>query len=96
MPCRGKRYGLNVSKKYDNGSDAWLMMDGNPGEWAVAFHGVNSPENRFENTTVLKSILQGKSKGEMLKAGTRQTYENSQALNCNSRVGRGIYCSPHF
>ena len=28
-PVFCKRYGLNVSKKYDNGSDQWLLMDGN-------------------------------------------------------------------
>ena len=63
MPCRGKRYGLNVSKKYDNGSDAWLMMDGNPGEWAVAFHGVSSPNSSCRNAKVLNAIMEGKDKG---------------------------------
>jgi hypothetical protein len=31
MPIKCKRYGLNVSKKYDNGDDTWLKMDGSPG-----------------------------------------------------------------
>ena len=33
------RLGLRVKGRYDNGNDDWLMMDGNPREWAVAFHG---------------------------------------------------------
>ena len=35
-----KRIGLNVKSKYDNGNDDWLKMNGNPREWAVAFHGI--------------------------------------------------------
>ena len=33
-----ERAGLKVMDKYENNN--WLMMDGNPEEWAVAFHGV--------------------------------------------------------
>ena len=29
---------MRVSDRYPDG-DAWLMMDGNKDEWAVAFHG---------------------------------------------------------
>ena len=36
-----RRIGLNVLTKFDNGNDEWLMMNGNPGEWAVAFHGIS-------------------------------------------------------
>lgn len=31
MPVKCKRYGLNVSGKYDNGSDRWLEMNGQDG-----------------------------------------------------------------
>jgi hypothetical protein len=30
---------------YDNGNDQWLEMDGYPGEWVVAFHGVRTPRS---------------------------------------------------
>ena len=33
------RIGLRVRRRYDNGNDDWLKMDGNPHEWAVGFHG---------------------------------------------------------
>ena len=33
------RLGLRVKGRYDDGNDDWLMMNGNPREWAVAFHG---------------------------------------------------------
>ena len=46
-----KRVGLKVSGKYDGGNDDWLSMDGNPNEWAVAFHGVGNsfyyPESKM-------------------------------------------------
>ena len=38
------RVGLSVKGKYDNGNDDWLMMNGNPGEWAVGFHGSSTPD----------------------------------------------------
>ena len=46
------------------------MMDGKPGEWAVAFHGVRTPKS-FEvgQPKVLNLIMDGLSAGKMLKAG---------------------------
>ena len=35
------RLGLSVSKKFDGGNDDWLMMNGNPNEWAVGYHGIS-------------------------------------------------------
>ena len=63
MPVNCKRYGLNVSKKYDNGSDQWLLMDGNPNEWAVAFHGVRGPNDSCGNSKVMNAIMSGLDKG---------------------------------
>ena len=39
FPVGWKGYGLKVAGKYDNGNDNWLMMDNNPEEWYVFFHG---------------------------------------------------------
>ena len=49
MPIRCERYGLKVSKLFDGGDATWLGMENGPGEWAVAFHGVNRPNERFQN-----------------------------------------------
>lgn len=58
-PKNCKRYGLKVQDLYE--SNDWLKMDGNPGEWAVAFHAVKSPETICENgKKVLESIMDGK------------------------------------
>ena len=59
LPVHCKRYGLKVSGRYDEKNDAWLMMDENPEEWAVAFHGVSFPSSPYRKTTVLKSIMSG-------------------------------------
>lgn len=42
LPVRAKRFGLRVRTEYDEGNDDWLKMNGNPYEWAVAFHGVRN------------------------------------------------------
>ena len=33
-----ERVGLSVRNKFND--DGWIEMNGNPNEWAVAFHGV--------------------------------------------------------
>jgi hypothetical protein len=35
-------YGLKVLDQYDNGNNDWIAMDGNPNEWAVAYHGTKA------------------------------------------------------
>lgn len=39
-PAGWKRFPLKVTGKYDDG-DAWTGVDGQPGEWAVAYHGTH-------------------------------------------------------
>lgn len=64
QPIKCKRFGIKVSGLYDKGNDDWLKMDGNPGEWAVTYHGVKSPDTNCTNTTSrLESILSGRKKG---------------------------------
>lgn len=59
------------------------MMNGNPREWAIAFHGVKHPENKCDNgKKVLESIMEGKEKGEMLRVnGPNQIRKNDDCLN---------------
>ena len=66
-------------------------MNGQVGEWAVAFHGVTRPASCFF------SIMSGLSAGEMLKAGAGQQCSNYPAVNNAAElVGEGVYFSPHF
>lgn len=54
QPVLGRRYGINILNKYDNGSNTWLNMNGSVGEWAVGYHGVNYPSR------CLKAIMNGR------------------------------------
>ncbi len=56
-----------MSKQYDNGDDTWLMMNGKPREWAVAFHGVKAPKAFKNGQRTLNSIMQGRETGTMLQ-----------------------------
>ena len=40
-PLGYKGYGLQVSKKYDNGDDTWLGYENTIGEWYIAYHGTS-------------------------------------------------------
>ena len=57
---------MNAKSKYDNGNDDWLKMDGNPKEWAVAFHGI-----RGLQTFVGQGVI-----NNGLFAGTNQAYSS--------------------
>ena len=96
-PIGWKGYGLNVMGKYDNGNDDWLDYDGNPNEWAVAYHGIGRWSNDVEGIT--KKILYGPEKDiekkENFKPGGEQAYENyDDARHPGQKVGIGVYCSP--
>jgi hypothetical protein len=94
IPPQGwKGYGLKVLGKYDNGNDDWLAYNGNPNEWAVAYHGIGTRlGSDFTVEKATSSILAGG-----FKAGSRQAYADSKNDNprCSEKmVGVGVYCSP--
>ena len=47
-PTGWKAFGLKVLDKYDQGNNNWLAMDGNPEEWAVAYHGIGRKKDNVE------------------------------------------------
>ena len=92
-PQGWKGYGLKVLGKYDNGNDDWLAYNGNPNEWAIAYHGIGTKlGSNFTVEKATESILAGG-----FKAGDGQAYEGYKNDNpkCSDKmVGRGVYCSP--
>lgn len=76
------RTGLSVIDKYPK--DGWLDMNGNPNEWAVAFHGVTDPTGYAFSKIALES----------LKKGPGQLYGTSVCKRSGQPIGRGIYCAP--
>ena len=79
------RLGLRVKGRYDNGNDDWLTKNGNPREWAVAFHGSTEAGTR--------AIAQSRI---FLTSGPGQIHAHCQDVNELSDqkgqpCGRGAY-----
>lgn len=50
-----RRIGLKVDNKYANSK--WLMMDNNPDEWYVAYHGIKVPNMHQVLISVMRQGL---------------------------------------
>jgi hypothetical protein len=88
-------YGLKVLGQYDNGNDDWIAMDGNPNEWAVAFHGTSK--------TAVEPICKkyGKFFSNIDEGATQQKCQKCLNVNEKSKndykiCGQGAYASPHL
>ncbi len=91
---------IKIWGKYDNGNNAWLASDGNPQEWAIAYHGIGAGGSCKTVEDATKNIYLGG-----FKSGNGQFHK--EAKNINDRyipkdannnysefVGIGVYCSP--
>ena len=88
-------YGLKVWDQYDDGNNDWIAMNGNPNEWAVAFHGTS--------TKAVKPICEanGKFFSTRNEGAQRQWFENYVNTNEKSKdlfqyCGAGAYASPYL
>jgi len=88
-------YGLRVWDQYDKGNNDWIGMDGNPNEWAVAYHGTSS--------SAINPICKigGKFYSTKKEGASRQKCENYENINEKSKdlypkCGEGTYVSPHL
>ena len=102
-PPKGwKGFGLKVLGKYDNGNDDWLAYNGNPNEWAIAYHGIGVGGNCKTVEQATEKIYSGG-----FKAGEGQVHQNAKNINKRYKpnpndpnndfskiVGVGVYCSP--
>lgn len=98
-PIGWKGYGLKVMDIYDEGNNDWIAKDGNPNEWAVAYHGIGTRlGGTVENAT--RQILMGGFKsadGQAYKDYTNDNpnYKCEDKEPDNSKtIGDGVYCSP--
>ena len=100
-----KGFGLKVWDEYDNGNNDWLGMDGNPNEWAVAYHGIGSKLG-FSVEKAANLIFTGR----QFKVGGGQACQGDKNINDRfkfdpnkdtedqrkeGKVGIGVYCSPN-
>ena len=106
FPPKGwKGFGLKVLDEYDNGNNDWICMDGNPNEWAVAYHGIGSKLG-FSVEKAANLIFTGK----QFKIGGGQACQDHKNINFRfkfnpskdnedqrkeGKVGIGVYCSPN-
>jgi hypothetical protein len=86
-------YGLKVLGEFED--DDWISMNGNPKEWAVAYHGTSS--------NAVKPICSknGKFWSTIKEGASRQKCKNDENINPLSKnkypkCGIGSYCSPNL
>ena len=86
-------YGLRVIDEYENND--WIAMNGNPNEWAVAYHGTSQG--------AVKPICtkQGKFFSTVAEGATGQKCKDYENINPKSKLkypicDEGAYCSPHL
>ena len=103
IPPKGwKGFGLKVLDRYDGGNNDWLTYNGNPNEWAIAYHGLGAGGSC---KTVEEAALKVYKGG--FKEGPNQFHENAKNINERYKpypndpnndhtetVGKGVYCSP--
>lgn len=74
-------FAVNVLGKYDGGNNDWMKLEGNPGEWAVAYHG-----------TKVDGFPQILTSG--FRAGAGQAYRSHRCVKTGAPIGTGVYCTP--
>ena len=104
IPPKGwKGFGLKVLGKYDNGNDDWITYNGNPNEWAIAYHGIGAGG---DCKTVEQATLKIYSGGFVAGGGQacaghkniNKRYKpkpNDPKNDHSQTVGVGVYCSPN-
>ena len=99
-PPKGwKGYGLKVIDIYDGGNNDWLAYDGNPNEWAIAYHGIGCKlGGTIENATkeiFYKGFIAGGGQHYEKYKNDNPKYKPKDKQNDHSQfVGVGVYCSP--
>ena len=103
IPPKGwKGFGLKVLGKYDNGNNDWLAYNGNPNEWAIAYHGLGAGGDCKTVEDAAHNVYTGG-----FKPGGGQACQNHKNINSRYKpdpndpnndhsktVGIGVYCSP--
>ena len=87
-------YEFDIYLKYDNGDDSWMKMEGNYGEWAIAYHGVARGKNNSEIFSAIDNIVKNN-----LREGVNQNYQRTDNVNNDTKkrypkCGRGVYVTP--
>ena len=90
QPLNWTAYGINISQKFDFGNDAWLGNKNKPGEFAVAYYGINNLINNTPSKNV-KSLMGNSQTG---KTFIKMNNIRKPGTNCKS--GAYFFNNPEF
>jgi hypothetical protein len=100
-PPKGwKGFGLKVMDVYDNGNNDWLACNGNPNEWAIAYHGIgcklgSTVEFATKEIFYKQFIYSKNGQAYKDKRNDNPKYRCKDKQNDHRKlVGEGAYCSP--
>eukprot|EP00927_Polykrikos_kofoidii_P078437 TRINITY_DN75257_c0_g1_i1.p1 TRINITY_DN75257_c0_g1~~TRINITY_DN75257_c0_g1_i1.p1 ORF type:complete len:504 (+),score=65.30 TRINITY_DN75257_c0_g1_i1:99-1610(+) len=82
-PFGWKRFAIKCKDKFDDGDDTWMGLNGDEGEWAVAYHG--APMH------VVPLVVR-----DGFVSGAGQGGRKSVDVRTGAVVGEGVYCTPNY
>ena len=89
VPVGWIAFGIEVTNKYGGNTD-WLGRDGNPEEWAVAYHGFGARMQPDKIKGIIKTIVH-----DNLKPGAGQAYSGApDKRHPGKKCGNGVYITP--
>jgi len=88
-------YGLKVLDQYDYGNNDWIAMNGNPNEWAVAFHAtsIQAVEPICKNGGKFFSSIKEGAGGQKCRYLPNMNRESQKEFQI---CDEGTYVSPHL
>ena len=92
-PFNWTAYGINISQKFDFGNDNWLGNKNKPGEFAVAYYGINNINNTIINSSqnTVKSLMGNSQTGK-----TFIKSKNIRKPGTNCKSGAYFFKNPKF
>ena len=90
QPLNWTAYGINISQKFDFGNDVWLGNKNKPGEFAVAYYGINNLINNTPSKNV-KSLMGNSQTGK-----TFIQMKNIRKPGSNCKSGAYFFKNPEF
>ena len=91
-PLKWTAYGINVLGKYDFGDNKWLSNDGDAGEFAVAYYGINNLN--LNNIQMMRNIMSLMGNLESGKTFVEDINLRNPGQKCMS--GAYFYKNPSF
>ena len=89
-PIKWVRYGLKVSKRFDEGNDDWLQCDGRDGEWCLSYSGLSGLNSKLEQDVELEKDLKNPpnrvGRGVFTSPKPEIIEKNSEGINISGKT----------